>query len=299
LRSSRADCLPTVILPSSAPGTTGAYRCVRGHRKKRTKVREITADTDASFCLACVLSVVSHRLSASLARLGERPPFHLFIRGVVFLRRLSVARKLKGALVVSGSGLLVVALVYAWTGHNSERAAATFAAHQEDAALAAALATEVADARRLQTRYATTFDDADRHAIPASDFTEAELWPGRGGSLYRGSAEETTAARWLDLLFSEDDVRRIGVPPTSAIPQEQDVPNSLAPQPNARWSEAEMTLAIVGWAKHNSSRNREAAWRDHFVSLKSEHGWDNRSFRAHWSIALESTGQSGRPKSAQ
>lgn len=111
------------------------------------------------------MSVVPHRLSASLARLGQRPPFHRFARGIASLRRLSVARKLKAALVICGSGLLVVALVYAWTGHNSERAASTFAAHQQDAALAAALATEVADARRLQTRYATTFDDADRHAL--------------------------------------------------------------------------------------------------------------------------------------
>ncbi|MGA6150131.1 methyl-accepting chemotaxis protein [Stenotrophomonas sp. NPDC077461] len=112
------------------------------------------------------MSAIPRRLFPSFARSGGRasPLFPIgHARGL--LQRLSVARKLKASLVVCGIGLLVVALVYAGTRYSSERAAATFAAHQQDAALAAALAAQVADARRLQTRYAFTFDDTDRSAL--------------------------------------------------------------------------------------------------------------------------------------
>lgn len=111
------------------------------------------------------MSVVPHRLSSTFAPLGRRLSFRPLLAAAASVRRLSVARKLTAALVVCGSGLLVVALVYAWTGRNSTRAAATFAAHQQDAALAATLAAEVAEARRLQTRYAVSFEDADRTAL--------------------------------------------------------------------------------------------------------------------------------------
>ena len=86
-------------------------------------------------------------------------------RGWQMLQRLSVARKLKACLVVCGFGLVSVAVVHAWTGHNSARAAAAYAVHQQQAATAAALATQVAEARRLQTRYAISFVDADRAAL--------------------------------------------------------------------------------------------------------------------------------------
>jgi len=111
------------------------------------------------------MSVVPRRPLPALARLGQHPSFRPLAALAASLRRFSVARKLKAALVVCGSGLLVVALVYAWTRYDSAHAAATFAAHQQDAAQAAALATEVAEARRLQTRYAISFDDGDRSAL--------------------------------------------------------------------------------------------------------------------------------------
>ncbi|WP_411852329.1 methyl-accepting chemotaxis protein [Stenotrophomonas sp. LGBM10] len=112
------------------------------------------------------MSAVPRRLFPSFARPGGRAsPRSLIRRARGLLQRLSVARKLKASLVVCGIGLLVVALVYAGTRYSSGRATATFAAHQQDAALAAALAAQVADARRLQTRYAITFDDADRTAL--------------------------------------------------------------------------------------------------------------------------------------
>ncbi|MCF7750529.1 HAMP domain-containing protein [Bacillus subtilis subsp. subtilis] len=111
------------------------------------------------------MSAVPRRPLSRFARLGERRPLPGVTRAVAAVRRLSVARKLSAALLLCGSGLLVVALVYAGTRYSSERAAVTFAAHQQNAALAGALATQVADARRLQTRYAIAFDDSDRTAL--------------------------------------------------------------------------------------------------------------------------------------
>ena len=131
----------------------------------QAKDRLFPADTDASIRLEHLMSVVPRRPLSRFARLGEHLPRPGFSRAIGALRRLSVARKLKAALLVCGSGLLVVALVYAGTRYSSERAAATFAAHQQNAALASALATQVAEARRLQTRYAIHFDAADRSAL--------------------------------------------------------------------------------------------------------------------------------------
>ena len=112
------------------------------------------------------MSAVPRRLSLFVARLGDWCRIRLsHPRRLAALGRLSVARKLSASLLVCGLGLFAVAVVYGWTRHDTERAAETFAAHQQEAALASTLATEIADARRLQTRYATTFDDADREAL--------------------------------------------------------------------------------------------------------------------------------------
>ncbi|MEG2804966.1 methyl-accepting chemotaxis protein [Stenotrophomonas sp.] len=111
------------------------------------------------------MSVVPHRPLSAPVRPRWRPAWRSLAATATGLRRLSVAARIKAALAVCGAGLLVIAGVYAWTGHNASRAAATFAAHQQDAALASALATQVAEARRLQTRYAVSFDDADRAAL--------------------------------------------------------------------------------------------------------------------------------------
>jgi len=81
------------------------------------------------------------------------------------LARLSVAAKIKGSLVVCGLGLVTVAAMYGWTSLGSERAARTFAVYQEGSGLASTLAADVAEARRLQTQYARTFEDQDREKL--------------------------------------------------------------------------------------------------------------------------------------
>ncbi len=112
------------------------------------------------------MSAVPRRLSLFVTRLGDRYRVRLSpLRRLAALGRLSVARKLTASLLICCLGLFAVAMAYGWTRHDTERAAEAFAAHQQEAALAATLATEIADARRLQTRYAATFDDADREAL--------------------------------------------------------------------------------------------------------------------------------------
>jgi len=133
------------------------------------KVHPKPADTDASFRLEYVMSAVPRRLSLFVARLGDRFRFRLAQPSrLAGLGRLSVAQKLRASLLICGLGLFAVAVVYGWTRHDNERAAEAFAAHQQEAARAATLATEIADARRLQTRYASTFEDADREALQAA-----------------------------------------------------------------------------------------------------------------------------------
>lgn len=82
--------------------------------------------------------------------------------------RLSVANKLKATLWVCGLGLVAIAAVYAWTGHASAQAARSQASYQRGSDPAARLATRVAEARRLQTQYARSFDDADRAQLLAT-----------------------------------------------------------------------------------------------------------------------------------
>ncbi len=82
--------------------------------------------------------------------------------------RLSVANKLKATLWVCGLGLVAIAAVYAWTGHANALAARSQASYQRGSDLAASLSTRVAEARRLQTQYARSFDDADRAQLLAT-----------------------------------------------------------------------------------------------------------------------------------
>lgn len=81
------------------------------------------------------------------------------------LARLSVAAKIKASLLVCGLGLVTIAAMYWWTSHGSERAAQSFAVYQQGTGLAATLAADIAEARRLQTQYARSFDATDRDAL--------------------------------------------------------------------------------------------------------------------------------------
>ncbi|MFX7506853.1 hypothetical protein ABTJ37_21300, partial [Acinetobacter baumannii] len=64
--------------------------------------------------------------------------------------------------------LVAIAAVYAWTGHANALAARSQASYQRGSDLAASLSTRVAEARRLQTQYARSFDDADRAQLLAT-----------------------------------------------------------------------------------------------------------------------------------
>ncbi|MGE7207043.1 hypothetical protein ACQKJZ_15375 [Sphingomonas sp. NPDC019816] len=73
-----------------------------------------------------------------------------------------------------------------------------------------------------------------------------------------------------------------------------------APSTSTAWNEAEMTDAIRAWTSANSSHDRDRAWKEHFKPMHAVHGWSNRAFRDHWTVALKSTGRPGpRGKSAQ
>ena len=118
------------------------------------------------------MSTAVARLRSLRTRLvGLRSAFPALLRWLQ-PHRLSVADKLKATLWVCGLGLVAIAGAYAWTGHASGQAARTQASYQRGSDLAAALATRVAEARRLQTQYARSFDDADRSQLLA---TQQEL----------------------------------------------------------------------------------------------------------------------------
>ena len=112
-------------------------------------------------------AVVSHlrSLRARLAALRSASPGPL---QWLQPHRLSVADKLKATLWVCGLGLVAIAAVHAWTGYTSSQAAHSQASYQRGSDLAARLATRVAEARRLQTQYARSFDDADRGQLLAT-----------------------------------------------------------------------------------------------------------------------------------
>lgn len=109
------------------------------------------------------MSAVPHFLRTFRARLRGLPAFaNARLQDVA---RLSVAAKIKVSLLACGLGLVVVAAMYGWTSLGNERAARTFAVHQQGAGLASTLSAEIAEARRLQTQYALGFDAADRTAL--------------------------------------------------------------------------------------------------------------------------------------
>jgi methyl-accepting chemotaxis protein len=151
------------------------------------------------------MSALSPRLLPSLVhRLSASAPWQALMCQVTAARRMTIARKLKVSLVVCGLGLLVVAVVYAWTRHNSAVAAETFAVHQQDTALAAALGTQVAEARRLQTRYAVTFADEDRTALQqARQRLEDTLQQLRRGAAEAGSSKALTEVGTAIGAFAE------------------------------------------------------------------------------------------------
>ena len=84
------------------------------------------------------------------------------------LGRMSLAGKIQASLLVSGLGLLVIALAYWRASAGAERAGDTFAGHQAQAVLAGTLAQQVAEARRLQTAYAHSLSDAHRAELQAA-----------------------------------------------------------------------------------------------------------------------------------
>ncbi|HET6397478.1 MAG TPA: methyl-accepting chemotaxis protein [Pseudoxanthomonas sp.] len=94
---------------------------------------------------------------ARAARLGRLAPARL--------ARMGLAGKIQASLLVCGAGLLVIALAYWRASAGTGEAAATFAAHQDYAALAARMAQQVSEARRLQTAYAHSLRPEDRQAL--------------------------------------------------------------------------------------------------------------------------------------
>ncbi|WP_283771867.1 methyl-accepting chemotaxis protein [Pseudoxanthomonas japonensis] len=102
--------------------------------------------------LSAVVAVVGRLRRISSTRLG----------------RMSLAGKIQASLLVSGLGLLVIALAYWRASAGAERAGDTFAGHQAQAVLAGTLAQQVAEARRLQTAYAHSLSDAHRAELQAA-----------------------------------------------------------------------------------------------------------------------------------
>ncbi|OBU68035.1 chemotaxis protein [Stenotrophomonas maltophilia] len=120
--------------------------------------------------------------------------------------RLSVASKLKATLWICGLGLIAIAAAYAWTGYANAQAAHNQASYQRGSDVAARLATRVAEARRLQTQYARSFDDGDREQLLA---TQKAL----NGDLQalRGMPMEVGQRRALQALTEATDAFSQGV----------------------------------------------------------------------------------------
>jgi methyl-accepting chemotaxis protein len=95
------------------------------------------------------------------------------------IARMSLAGKIQASLFVSGLGLLVIALAYWRASAGAERAGDTFAGYQSQATLAATLAQQVAEARRLQSAYAHSPADADRAALQAAQLQLAATLDGK------------------------------------------------------------------------------------------------------------------------
>ncbi len=112
-------------------------------------------------------AVVPHLRSLRSRVAGLRSRFPGLLRWLQ-PHRLSVADKLKATLLVCSLGLVAIAAVHAWTSHASRQAARDQASYQQGSDRVASLAARVAEARRLQTQYARSFDDADRSQLLAT-----------------------------------------------------------------------------------------------------------------------------------
>ena len=112
-------------------------------------------------------AVVPHLRSLRSRVVGLRSRFPGLLRWLQ-PHRLSVADKLKATLLVCSLGLVAIAAVHAWTSHASTQAARDQASYQHGSDRVASLAARVAEARRLQTQYARSFDDADRSQLLAT-----------------------------------------------------------------------------------------------------------------------------------
>ncbi len=113
-------------------------------------------------------SLKSPRLRAAAALRG------LHASSFSRLTRMSLAGKIQASLLVSGVGLLVIALAYWRASVGAERAGDTFAGHQAQAVLAGTLAQQVAEARRLQTAYAHSLSASHRSELQAAQQTLAD-----------------------------------------------------------------------------------------------------------------------------
>ncbi|CAQ47612.1 putative methyl-accepting chemotaxis protein [Stenotrophomonas maltophilia K279a] len=158
-----------VMPPSPAPGTKAASTSDGGDADEESaKVVLSQADTGASFRLESVMSAVVPHLRSLRTRLAALHSASPGLLRWLQPHRLSVANKLKATLWICGLGLVAIAAVYAWTGHANALAARSQASYQRGSDLAASLSTRVAEARRLQTQYARSFDDADRAQLLAT-----------------------------------------------------------------------------------------------------------------------------------
>jgi methyl-accepting chemotaxis protein len=107
-------------------------------------------------------------LSSRLHRIAATATRGLRAVSSTHLTRMSLAGKIQASLLVSGLGLLVIALAYWRASVGAERAGDTFAGYQAQAVLAGTLAQQVAEARRLQTAYAHSLSDEHRTALQAA-----------------------------------------------------------------------------------------------------------------------------------
>ncbi|WMJ70690.1 methyl-accepting chemotaxis protein [Stenotrophomonas sp. 24(2023)] len=128
--------------------------------------------------------------------------------------RLSVANKLKATVLVCSAGLVAIAAVYGWSHHASAQAERSYASYQRGTDLAASLATQVAEARRLQTQYARSFDAADRQQLLAAqkalqeDLRALRALPmdaGRRKALQALAASVDSFAEGMAALFARVD----------------------------------------------------------------------------------------------
>lgn len=158
--------------------------------------------------------------------------------------RLSVAAKVKASLLVCGLGLTTVAMMYGWTSHGSERAARTFAVYQQGTGLASTLTAEIAEARRLQTQYARSFDAADR----ASLLQAQQRLQGTLAALRR-LPMDAVRTRALDVLDEQVDAFAGGIGELNARVDEMGLgENALAAQLDVAAQSLQQAVEATGLA---------------------------------------------------